>query len=42
MLWEMAYTELFFIKKMWPDFKYSDLLKIIKKFKKIKRNFGTV
>ena len=42
MLWQLAYAELFFIKKMWPEFKGSDLLRIINKFKKIKRNFGAV
>lgn len=40
MLWQLAYTELFFIKKLWPDFKPSDLKKIILKYKSIKRNFG--
>ena len=42
MLWQLAYTELFFVKKLWPDFKSTDLIKIIKKYKKIKRNFGEV
>ena len=42
MLWQMAYTEIFFIKKLWPDFKSSDLLRIVKKFKKIRRNFGGI
>tara|TARA_Y100000768_G_scaffold388236_1_gene382938 strand:+ start:3507 stop:4175 length:669 start_codon:yes stop_codon:yes gene_type:complete len=42
MLWQMAYTELFFLTKLWPDFKLSDLIKIVKKFKKTKRNFGAV
>ena len=42
MLWQLAYAEIFFIKKLWPDFKGSDLFKIIKKYKKIKRNFGAV
>ena len=42
LLWQMAYTELFFLKKLWPDFNSTDLLKIIKKFKKIKRNFGNI
>jgi len=40
MLWQLAYTELFFIKKLWPDFKPSDLKRIILKYKSIKRNFG--
>tara|TARA_Y100000817_G_scaffold242963_1_gene194957 strand:- start:1491 stop:2159 length:669 start_codon:yes stop_codon:yes gene_type:complete len=42
MLWQMAYTELFFLNKLWPDFNSSDLLKIVKCYKKIKRNFGEV
>lgn len=42
MLWQLAYTELFFSKKLWPDFTTFDLLKIIKKFEKIKRNFGKI
>ena len=42
MLWQLAYSEIFFLKKLWPDFKSSDLLRIIKKYKKIKRNFGGI
>jgi len=42
MLWQMAYTEIFFEKKLWPDFNVSDFRKILFKFKKIKRNFGSV
>jgi len=42
MLWQLAYSELFFIKKLWPDFKLADYLNIIRKYKKIKRNFGSV
>ncbi len=42
LLWQIAYTEIFFEKKLWPDFKSADLDKIINKFKKIKRNFGKV
>ena len=42
MLWQLAYAEIFFLKKLWPDFSPRDLLKIISKFKKIKRNFGSV
>ena len=37
MLWQCAYTELFFLKKLWPDFNANDLKKITEKFKKIKR-----
>jgi len=42
LLWQLAYTEIFFIKKLWPDFTIKDLNKIINKFKKIQRNFGDV
>ena len=42
LLWQMAYTEIFFEKKLWPDFNANDYKKIIKKFKYTKRNFGTV
>ena len=42
MLWQLAYTELFFLDKLWPDFRLKDLSKIIDKFKKIKRNFGAL
>ncbi len=42
MLWQLAYTELFFVKKLWPDFNANDLNKIIKKYKNTKRNFGSI
>ncbi len=42
MLWQLAYAELFFLKKLWPDFNEKDLKSIIKKFKKTKRNFGAL
>ena len=42
MLWQLAYSELFFMNKLWPDFKFNDLVKIIKEFKKTKRNFGSI
>ena len=42
LLWQVAYTELFFLKKLWPDFNARDLIKIINNFKKIKRNYGKV
>ena len=42
MLWQLAYTELFFLKKLWPDLKSTDLKNIIKKFKSIKRNYGAI
>ena len=42
LLWQLAYSEIFFEKKLWPDFSENDYSKIIKKFKKIKRNFGNI
>jgi undecaprenyl diphosphate synthase len=42
LLWQISYTEIFFEKKLWPDFNEFDYNKIIKKFKKIKRNFGNI
>ena len=42
LLWQIAYAEIFFEKKLWPDFNKSDFLKILDKFKKIKRNFGNI
>ena len=42
LLWQLAYTEIFFEKKLWPDFNENDYIKIIRKFKSIKRNFGNI
>ena len=42
LLWQLAYTELFFLKKLWPDFNSKDLARIIKDYKKIKRNYGKI
>jgi len=42
MLWQLAYTEIFFLDKLWPDFSKNDLKNIIKKYLKIKRNFGAI
>ena len=42
MLWQLAYTEIFFEKKLWPEFNENDYIKIIKNFKKIKRNYGKI
>ena len=42
MLWQLAYAELFFMDKLWPDFNSTDLKKIIIKYKKTKRNFGNI
>ncbi len=40
LIWQCIYSEIFFEKKMWPDFGKKDFKKIITKFKKINRNFG--
>ena len=42
MLWQLAYSELFFLKKLWPDFNSRDLRKIIQSYKRSKRNFGGI
>ena len=42
LLWQLAYAEIFFIDKLWPDFNENDFNKIISKFYNIKRNFGNV
>ena len=42
LLWQLAYTEIFFIKKLWPDFNQNDFNKILKNFQKLKRNFGSI
>ena len=42
LLWQLAYSEIFFEKKLWPDFNEKDYIKIINKFRKIKRNFGKI
>ena len=42
LLWQIAYSEIFFEKKLWPEFTEKDYNKIIKKFKSIKRNFGKI
>ena len=42
MLWQLAYSELYFLDKLWPDFKPQDLNKILKHFYKTKRNFGGI
>ena len=42
LLWQLAYTEIFFEKKLWPDFNEKDYLKIIKKYRLIKRNSGKI
>jgi len=42
LLWQLAYAEIFFEKKLWPDFNEKDYIRIIKNFKQIKRNFGNI
>ena len=42
MLWQLAYTEIFFEKKLWPDFNKKDLNNIFTKFRFLKRNFGSI
>ena len=42
LLWQLAYTEIFFLDKLWPDFNENDFNNIILRFKKIKRNFGKI
>ena len=42
LLWQLAYSEIFFEKKLWPDFNEKDYNDIIKNYKKIKRNFGNI
>tara|TARA_Y100000590_G_scaffold430399_1_gene543974 strand:- start:105 stop:782 length:678 start_codon:yes stop_codon:yes gene_type:complete len=42
LLWQMSYSEIFFEKKMWPDFNEKDYKKVLNKFKIIKRNFGSI
>ena len=42
LLWQLAYSEIFFEKKLWPEFTVKDYNKIIKNFRKTKRNYGSV
>ena len=42
LLWQLSYSEIFFVKKLWPDFNKDDFNKILNKFKKIKRNYGKI
>ena len=42
LLWQLSYTEIFFEKKLWPDFTITDYKKILNQYKKIKRNFGSI
>jgi len=42
LLWQAAYAEIFFVKKLWPEFLVSDYYQILNKFKNLKRNFGAL
>ena len=42
LLWQLAYSEIYFVKKLWPDFTTQDYSKIIKKFKITQRNYGKI
>ena len=42
LLWQLAYSEIYFEKKLWPEFNEKDYNKIIKNFRNIKRNFGKI
>ncbi len=42
LLWQLAYSEIFFEKKLWPDFNERDYNKILNKYMNIKRNFGNI
>ncbi len=42
LLWQLSYSEIFFVDKYWPDFTKTDFIKITKEYKKVKRNFGEI
>ena len=42
LLWQLAYSEIFFEKKLWPAFTEKDYIKIINEYKNVKRNFGRI
>ena len=42
LLWQLSYTEIFFEKKLWPEFTKKDFRKIVLNFSKVKRNFGGI
>ena len=42
MLWQLAYAEIYFLDKLWPDFNDKDLKRVINNFKKVRRNFGSI
>ena len=42
LLWQLSYSEIYFLNKHWPDFTETDFTKIVKRFRKVKRNFGEI
>ena len=42
LLWQLSYSEIYFIKKLWPDFKVKDFNNILRHYKTVKRNFGKI
>lgn len=42
LLWQLQYSEIFFVKKLWPDFKQIDFYKVLNKYDKIQRKFGAI
>jgi undecaprenyl diphosphate synthase len=42
LLWQLSYSEIFFEKKLWPDFNAKDFNKVINEYKNLKRNFGAI
>ena len=42
LLWQSSYTEIYFVKKLWPDFTRKDFKKILINFSKVRRNFGGI
>ena len=42
LLWQLAYSEIFFERKLWPDFNINDYNRLLSKYTKIKRNFGNI
>ena len=42
LLWQLAYSEIYFVDKLWPDFNVADYRRVIKHFKRVKRNFGNI
>jgi len=42
LLWQLAYSEIYFVKKLWPEFNIKDYNKILDNYKNLKRNFGAI